>query len=98
MAIPAAAPVLAWPALGTGVAWAVTRERSIAERLDRAEAEKANEPATVATPPPSLAAGGEVAKAAEEVRKLHVENGELRTALTTLRADHDKLVASFLAT
>ncbi len=97
MAIPAAAHVLVWVALGSSVAWVVSRERSIAERLDRAEAEEANQPATVAAAPAALAGGKETAKAAEEVRTLRVENGELKAAITKLRADHDRLVASFLA-
>lgn len=94
--IPAAAHVVAWLALGTGVGVVLVRQRDLSQRLDAMEVARESEtPAPAAAP---LAGGKEVLEARarldEAVRKAEAALDEGRK----LRSDHDRLVATVMAT
>ncbi len=97
MPLPAAAHVIAWTVLGTGLGVVLVRQNGVLARLEKADAEK-SAPATDAAPGSSELGGskemlGFASRLAEMQRRLVTAETENKT----LRSDHDKLVATILA-
>jgi hypothetical protein len=97
MPLPAAAHVIAWTVLGTGLGVVLVRQNGVLDRLGKTDAER-SAPATDVSP------GGDTLGGAKDVLGLSTQVGELRRRLAvaesenkTLRSDHDKLVATVLA-
>lgn len=99
MALPAAAHVVAWLALGGSALYVVAQNRDLAARLERMETAQAEAPSAGAggAAPAPLAGSKEIvavrAKADDATRRAEVLSAEL----TKLRTDHDRLLATVLA-
>jgi hypothetical protein len=102
MSIPAAAHVVAWLALGTGVGVVLVRQHDLGDRLERAEADRADAPAASSATSPSgpaaLASGKATIEARARVEELQHKYEATVSELSKLRADHDRLVATVMAT
>jgi hypothetical protein len=94
MPLPAAAHVLAWTVLGTGLGIVLVRQNDVLSRLSKLDADKAA-PSSDAEPGAASHAGelGGAKELTALTRRLTVAESENKS----LRADHDKLVATILA-
>ena len=94
MPLPVAAHVLAWTVLGTGLGVVLVRQNDVLERLSKVDAERsAPSSGTGAGPAPGSSELGGAKELTALSRRLTVAETENKT----LRADHDKLVATILA-
>lgn len=97
MPLPAAAHVLAWTVLGAGLGIVIVRENGIIDRQAKQDAERATAPTEPAPGGTDLGGAKEFAglsaKLSELARRLQTSESENKT----LRSDHDKLVATILA-
>ncbi len=94
MPLPVAAHVIAWAVLGTGLGVVLVRQNDVFDRLSKVDAEKSpssSDPAAESTPGSSDLGG------AKELTVLSRRLAVAETENKTLRADHDKLVATILA-
>ena len=97
MPLPAAAHVLAWTVLGTGLGVVLVRQNGVIDRLSKVDAERAS-PATEAAPGSAELGGAkDVAGLASRIGELQRRLGTAESENKTLRTDHDKLVATILA-
>jgi hypothetical protein len=97
MPLPVAAHVLAWTVLGTGLGVVLVRQNEVFERLSRVDAEK-SAPASDASPGSSdLGGSKEMLGFATRLSEIQRRLATAETENKTLRSDHDKLVATILA-
>lgn len=97
MPLPAAAHVIAWTVLGTGLGVVLVRQNGVLDRLEKVDAEK-HAPASDATPGSSdLGGSKELLGFASRLTELQRRLATSETENKTLRSDHDKLVATILA-